>query len=272
MSYSAFTITHVEPHHNPNEGRVIINNNFDGLSASLTTLALSGIGDSFLALSGGTVTGLTYFTNQLSANTFSSGTIYIAAGSVTAPSLTFSGDIDTGIFLNTQNSIAFAASGVTALFFNQYGQFNRDGSEATPSISFQNALNSGLYLEGSGINFSISGTKVGSFKSAYFSATTIYTPQLTTDTLIAGTGHTITGGLTNVAIAGGSNITATTSNTLYAQKITLKESTLAPLNFPIFTSNPSSPSNGDVWILSGATGNALLSLRIGGATKTVELT
>lgn len=33
MPLTAYTIVHVEPNHEPNEGRIIINNNFDGLNA-----------------------------------------------------------------------------------------------------------------------------------------------------------------------------------------------------------------------------------------------
>jgi len=47
--------------------------------------------------------------------------------------------------------------------------------------------------------------------------------------------------------------------------------TAAPLNFPVFISDPASPNNGDAWIVSAATGNALFNIRIGGITKTVEL-
>lgn len=58
----------------------------------------------------------------------------------------------------------------------------------------------------------------------------------------------------------------------YTNRLQLQDSVNAPLNVPIFISDPSPLSNGDVWITSGSTGNALLNVRIGGVTKTVELT
>ncbi len=62
------------------------------------------------------------------------------------------------------------------------------------------------------------------------------------------------------------------ATTISAQTIHVSNiSGFSPLNFPIFIVNPVSPVDGDIWILSGATGNALLSIRIGGLTKTVEL-
>ena len=68
-----------------------------------------------------------------------------------------------------------------------------------------------------------------------------------------------------------------TGNTVFTTSITANTlaltttNTAAPLNFPIFITDPVSPHNGDVWILSGSNGNALLNVRIGGVTKTVEL-
>ena len=77
-----------------------------------------------------------------------------------------------------------------------------------------------------------------------------------------------------LAISGGT-VTGDTVFTTNVSANTLSLTTTnvaAPLNFPIFTSDPASPNNGDAWILSGETGNALFSVRIGGVTKTVELT
>ena len=81
-----------------------------------------------------------------------------------------------------------------------------------------------------------------------------------TGNFLAISGGTVTGDTIFTTNVSASTLTLTTTNVA------------APLNFPIFTSDPASPINGDAWILSGNTGNALFSIRIGGVTKTVELT
>jgi hypothetical protein len=69
-----------------------------------------------------------------------------------------------------------------------------------------------------------------------------------------------------------------TGNTIFTSGVTANTLTITsssnevPLNVPIFTSDPVSPINGDVWITSGVTGNAFFRIRIGGLTKTVEMT
>ena len=73
-------------------------------------------------------------------------------------------------------------------------------------------------------------------------------------------GGTVTGNTIFTTNVSASTLTLTTTNTV------------APLNFPVFTSNPGTLNNGDAWILSAATGNAWFSVRINGVTKTVELT
>jgi hypothetical protein len=89
--------------------------------------------------------------------------------------------------------------------------------------------------------------------------------------IFATTGSTLTGNY--LAISGGT----VTGNTIFttgvtANTLSLTEPTYAPLNFPIFTSNPPILNDGDVWILSAATGSAWLNIRLGGSTKVVELT
>jgi len=77
-----------------------------------------------------------------------------------------------------------------------------------------------------------------------------------------------------LSISGGT----VTGDTIFTQNVSANTIILtttnatSPLNFPIFITNPASPNDGDVWILSGATGNALFNIRLGGETKTVELT
>jgi hypothetical protein len=84
-----------------------------------------------------------------------------------------------------------------------------------------------------------------------------------------------TGVVGNFLSISGGTVTGDTMFTTNVSANTLAlttTNTAAPLNFPVFIADPASPNNGDAWIVSGATGNALFNVRIGGVTKTVELT
>jgi hypothetical protein len=104
-----------------------------GASAGFTTVTgttVTGTNANFVTVSGTTVTGLNanfvsgVFTSTLSGATANLRTANItsgvfALGSVSAPSISFSGDPDTGIYSSSGNRIAFATSGMTALFIDE---------------------------------------------------------------------------------------------------------------------------------------------------------
>jgi len=68
-----------------------------------------------------------------------------------------------------------------------------------------------------------------------------------------------------------------TGNTIFTTNVSASTLTLtttnvaAPLNLPLFTSNPASPVDGDTWLLVTA-GTVYLNIQYLGATKTVQLT
>lgn len=80
----------------------------------------------------------------------SSGTVSASDGTISAPSIRFTNDTDTGFYRVGAN--AFSAvnnSGTECWQVNANGQFAvRDGSAATPSLSFLNDLDNGLYRIG----------------------------------------------------------------------------------------------------------------------------
>lgn len=55
-----------------------------------------------------------------------------------------------------------------------------------------------------------------------------------------------------------------------ASTLTLSTTSLAPINIPVFFTDPSPLINGDLWATSGISG-VFLNLRVGGVTKSVEL-
>ncbi len=54
-------------------------------------------------------------------------------------------------------------------------------------------------------------------------------------------------------------------------KLLINSGSTAPLNIPILSSDPASPADGDVWVLSSG-GNHSLKVRISSSTKSVALT
>jgi hypothetical protein len=191
------------------------------------------------------------------------GTTYIAGGydTVTVRPI---GEITIG---NSVNGIRLKRTAGSELFELLEGNVNLQASGGVMKFSVSNHE---IQLSSNG---GVSVSSVTNTKAAVFigSQSSVIGADSTNSIIIGGSGNTINSGLTGVVIAGAHDVTATASHTLYAQKMALMESGSAPLNFPIFTSNPPAVSNGDVWILSAATGNAILSVRIGGVTKTVEL-
>lgn len=85
----------------PESGRIIANQNFDDIAAAL----ISSSSGAYLNLSGGTITGDTYFTESISANTLSANTVF-AKGNITVDSsfviksANGGGQIDLDIFGN----------------------------------------------------------------------------------------------------------------------------------------------------------------------------
>lgn len=108
-------------------------NSTDGIMKLYTGSAwvaayVSGAG--FLALSGGTMT----------------GAIAAAAGSVSTPGITVSGDTNTGIFFPSADTIAFAEGGIEAMRINSDGQqVVLAGSASLPVLTTTGDTNTGIF-------------------------------------------------------------------------------------------------------------------------------
>lgn len=86
-------------------------------------------------------------TNVINASTTLSGlsSFTLNAGSAAAPTLTFSGDTDTGLFQPVANTIGFAAGGSEVVRFKTGGIDTVNGTVALPSYSFRASLSTGVY-------------------------------------------------------------------------------------------------------------------------------
>lgn len=80
--------------------------------------------------------------------------VYAALGSAAAPSYSFSGDTDTGIFSSGANTIDFATSGISRLqltdtsLISTVPYLNANGSASAPAYAFSSSTNTGLYSNG----------------------------------------------------------------------------------------------------------------------------
>ena len=103
--------------------------------------------------------GFYFYTNVVSAGKFAQN----AYGSASAPSYTWWGDQDTGIYRNAANSIGFSAGNSLRMYINSTtiymtgnitssgghtfnsGTYNKDGTVSLPAYTFTNDQNTGIY-------------------------------------------------------------------------------------------------------------------------------
>lgn len=83
------------------------------------------------------------------------GTVSVGDGSAVAPTYTFSGDTDTGMYRVGADSVGISAGGVQSMLVDTKVTSNVnvrgiDGTEGAPGFGFVGDLNTGMYLTGSG--------------------------------------------------------------------------------------------------------------------------
>ena len=88
--------------------------------------------------SGGIQGNVTGSVNATGLSTFSGG-LLVAAGSTSAPSISPSGDSNTGIFFPSADTIAFAEGGVEAARFNSAGNLGIGTTTANSTLHVQGA-------------------------------------------------------------------------------------------------------------------------------------
>jgi hypothetical protein len=87
---------------------------------------------------------------------YNSARILALAGTAAAPSYSFSGDTNTGIFTDAADTIAFGTNGIErmtiggggALVLYSAAMYGIDGTSSSPSYSFSNDPNTGMYIYG----------------------------------------------------------------------------------------------------------------------------
>jgi hypothetical protein len=107
---------------------IVLRDGSGNFSAGTITAALTGAASANVLKIGDTMTG---------PLTFPTG--------VSAPSITFAGHTDTGIYEYGGGTISFKANDTEAIRMTPNGILTRDGSEGLPSISFISDNNTGIY-------------------------------------------------------------------------------------------------------------------------------
>ena len=124
-----------------------------GGTAGFTTVTgttVTGTTANFVTVSGTTVTGSFGNFTSITGATVAITSGVFASGTAAAPSITFTGDVDTGVFASAANQVSFTTSGTERLRIDGTGQIEAVslGTEAAPVFSFTTDPNTGIYSPG----------------------------------------------------------------------------------------------------------------------------
>lgn len=114
----------------------------------------------FLKLTGGILSGLLTANGGLATTSLSASTSKLAAGTAAAPSYSFSGDTNTGIFSNVADTLKITTGGTERVSFTDTAIVNQIGSIPIPSYTFSGHNDIGMYYEPifGGVSFVIANT------------------------------------------------------------------------------------------------------------------
>ena len=146
-----------------------LSNNTTG-SYSLTFKTASGSGSTLVLTQGNTVIAICDGTNVYNSQTQAITTataITLGTGSATNPSLNFSGNTNTGVYLPATGQVGISISGSLASTFTSTGLTLPVGAVTTPGLNFAGYTSTGIYIDGSGnLDVSIAGTQLAIFSSS----------------------------------------------------------------------------------------------------------
>lgn len=147
-------------------GQLTVTQSLSGITLSLpSAVTLPG------SLAVTTTLGVTGASSFTGAASFAGLLLLAAVGTAGAPSLTFTGDTDTGIFRDAVDSFAFAAAGTERLRISTTGASVTgilsattaarlgNGSVSAPAYSFTSATDSGMYVSASGTSIGYGGAE-----------------------------------------------------------------------------------------------------------------
>ena len=146
-----------------------LSNNTTG-SYSLTFKTASGSGSTLVLTQGNTVIAICDGTNVYNSQTQAITTataITLGTGTATNPSLNFSGNTNTGVYLPATGQVGISISGSLASTFTATGLTLPVGAVTTPGLNFAGYTSTGIYIDGSGnLDVSIAGTQLAIFSSS----------------------------------------------------------------------------------------------------------
>lgn len=95
--------------------------------------------------------------STLTVTMLNSAVLLHTLGSVSAPSISFFGDANTGIYSPAADQVAITTGGSQAALFTTTQAAFRDGTVSAPAIAFAAALTTGIYRSGSQLRVSVTG-------------------------------------------------------------------------------------------------------------------
>ena len=120
-------------------------------------------------VSGTTVSGTTFTASgTVSGATVSGTTVVAGAGTVAAPSISPTGDSNTGVFFPAADTIAFSEGGAEVLRLNSSGQTEHTlGTALLPSLTAAGDTNTGVYFPGADrVGVATNGTQRAEFDAS----------------------------------------------------------------------------------------------------------
>jgi len=126
----------------------------------VSTLSSAIVGSAVTITSGGIVAGLGTVNNFNVTHINISGVTTVAAGSVSAPSITPTGDTDTGIFFPAADTIAFGEGGAEALRINSSGNLGIGTANPSNKLHVTQTANRFFYYTSTG-NIEVFGPESG---------------------------------------------------------------------------------------------------------------